>query len=174
MALTYTPGGVSDNSYCSIDLATTYFADSMREQEWLSFSQSDRERALIEATKQIENLGGSLSSPDSPKRNLFNGVPYVSTQSLHFPRTIDIDKNGAKVIPISVREAVIEQAFYLLNKKKNPNIIDADGLRKENINSISIDGVSAGFTVGRRPNGICKECWDKIKPFIKRITKTVV
>lgn len=176
MALTYTPGGTTDNSYSSIAIANAYFDGTLREQTWLSFSQNERETALISATQQIENLGGVKKSHYAG-RLLFSGTPYIYTQALHFPRTNDtysVNNVATTYIPSSVQASVIEQAYFLLNETHNPQIIDVDNMRTNGISTIGLDGVSVNLKPSRRPNGICEQAWILISPYITKLFKVTV
>lgn len=75
-----TIAGADSNCYLSLADADAYFASSIREDAWSDFTDDERERALIQATSQIERLRlrGSPSDPSTP-------------QALHFPRAGDYD-----------------------------------------------------------------------------------
>lgn len=72
--------GADSNCYLSLADADAHFAEGIREEAWEKLPDSDRERALIAATRQIERLRlrGSKSDPSTP-------------QALHFPRAGDYE-----------------------------------------------------------------------------------
>jgi len=173
--ITCTPGGETDNSYITLAGADTYFADSLRERTWLNWSQDERERALIQATGEIENLGGA-KAVDSPARPLFPGSPddLAMPQALHFPRAGDRDSTNALVIPPSVLSAVCEQAFWLLERAMNAPLVDRAQLQVEGVRQISMDGLSEAYTHSGIPLGIAPTAWVRIRPYVQQAYRTRV
>ncbi len=162
-----TPGGASDNSYVTLAQAAAYFANTLREADWVGIAPSLQERALIQATAQIEALGGPRAAQDDATRPLFSGVPYAADdQALHFPRTVDCE-GSSLYIPQAVREAVIEQAMWLLDKDANPDILDRDELQSQGVRSISIEGHSEQYGGSSRPYGICARAASMMSLYMK-------
>jgi len=172
--VTCTPGGASDNCYVTEAQANTYFGDTLRESTWEGWPATDRQRALIQATSMIENLGGPRASADNPARPLFVGYPYASTQALHFPRETDLDSDSAAYVPEAVRDAVCEQAYWLLDRKANPPIVDTQQLRDEGISQMSADGMSLTMRAAERPRDIAPAAADLIAAYrrSRRVAKT--
>jgi len=173
--ITCTPGGESDNSYIDLTDADAYFADTLREERWEGYTADDREKALIQATAMIEAQGGERLSVNSPRRRRFVGSPYdVDIQSLHFPRTIDVsnDDGVTLLVPVGVRSAVCEQAWFLLWKRDNPDLIDRADLQRQGVRSASVAGVSESYAPASVPVGIGTDAWQHIKPFIRRMWGT--
>jgi len=161
-----TPGGASDNCYVTLAQADAYFTNTLREADWAGIAPNQRERALIQATAQIEALGGPRTAQDDATRPLFSGVPYAADdQALHFPRSNDY--NSGVYIPESVQAAVIEQAMWLLDKANNPDVLDRDELQAQGVRSISIEGHSEQYAESARPYGICTLAAQLIGPFTK-------
>lgn len=73
-----TIAGADSNCYLSLADADNYFASSIREDAWTDIPDDQRERALIQATSQIERLR-------------LRGSPSCTPQALHFPRGADYD-----------------------------------------------------------------------------------
>jgi hypothetical protein len=176
--ITCTPGGSTDNSYLTLAQATAVFGSGLRASVWAEWTTMDRERALIEATSDIEGLGGSCSGVNTARRSLFPGSPYQGDrdlQALHFPRSGDLDDDATtKVIPAPIRAAVCEQAFWLLYMRDNPGLVDFRALVGEGVSSIGVDGLSASMKPTGIPAHIAPRAWDAIKPFVRRAFSTTV
>ena len=101
MALT-----VNTNSYVTRDEANAYFADRLNSDTWDEATDTDKSKALIQATQIIDQKD-------------FLGYKSVSTQALKFPRTglVDdgIDVDGSTV-PKRVKDAVCELAIWCLSE----------------------------------------------------------
>jgi len=166
-----TPGGSTDNCY------------TLRAAIWDAIPADSRERALIQATNEIETLGGVKADDLSPARNLFAGSPYATTelsgsdvvpsQALHFPRTSDVDANGDVFIPQAVRDAVCEQAYWLLEKQQKPDLVDRPGLRAQGVKSFSLDGHSETFGATGLRAGIAPAAWRLIRPYVIQTAEMV-
>lgn len=169
--LTCTPGGGSDNSYISLADADAYFANGLRAEVWEAWTSDQRTRALVEATQQIERLGGSRVSTDSANRSRFRGEPYeslLSDQCLHFPRTTDLDEGGSIIVPQGVKDAVCEQAYFLLKKQDEPDLLDRADLQRQGVKSVSVDGLSESYGATEVPDGIAGEAWEHIRQYVVR------
>lgn len=164
-----TPGGASDNCYVTLAQATTYFSLGLREETWDSYPSLLREQALIQATQDIEALGGPRVREDLTRRARFVGVPYdddASAQALHFPRTVDYDT--AVVIPDGVKRAVYEQAWWLLAQRAAGGpLIDTDDLRARGVQNVSMDGTSVSLRATSVPAGIAPAAWTHIQPYVR-------
>jgi hypothetical protein len=114
VALTYTPGGDSDNSYSELEDAETYFEDRLGSDDngnWNKTSagvvrtNADKEKALITATRRIDE-------------ETFRGSKTSSDQSLKWPRTGVFDEDGNEfdngTIPERVKQATFIVALELL------------------------------------------------------------
>jgi len=173
--ITCTPGGASDNSYVTTAQANIYFEHTLRNGDWTQYGTDDRERALIQATQRIEQLGGPPGDPDSPDRPLFSGAPYdADTQVLHFPRSTDKTDAGVLTIPKALRDAVCEQALWLLEKVNSPDLLDRQKLQEQGVASFSMDGHYETYRGTRIPQDMSPAAWDLVQPFIQRTRRTVV
>lgn len=184
MAVTYTPGGASDNCYVTEALADAYFADRTgRSAQWLTWDATERANALVEATFRLERLGGRKENLTA-QRVGFWGVPSSETQALHFPRSTDVDEDAAILVPPSLMEAVYEQAYWMLDTDEisseaggssgSGDLVDRAALQAQGVKSFSIDGLSETFEGVTTPRGIAPMVWDEMMPFLRRTQKLVV
>lgn len=177
----YTPGSATDNAYTDLDGADGYYANTLRTATWAGYSATQREQALRDATRDIEDLGGERQSVVSPRRLRFPGSPYYSAsvtgaqvQSLHFPRSCDARTISGVVtlfIPADIVAAVCEQALWLLQQQASPGLIDHAALKAAGIASFSADGVAISYGARAkftRPDGIAPQAWTKINGYIIR------
>ena len=107
---------VDTNSYISLADANTYFEDRLNSATWDEATDTDKSKALIQATQIIDQKD-------------FLGYKSVSTQALKFPRTglVDdgIDVDGS-TIPKRVKDAVCELAIWCLSEDyTEPNDMEA-------------------------------------------------
>jgi len=173
--ITCTPGGATDNCYVTLAQADAYYANTLRGTDWKQHGADAREQALIQATRRIEQLGGTPMDPDSPRRPLFAGGPYDSNvQVLHFPRTQDRTDAGVLTVPQALRDAVCEQALWLLEQRASPDLIDRRKLQEQGVATISMDGHSETYRGSRIPRDIAPAAWDLCQQFLQRTRKTVV
>lgn len=168
--ITCTPGGATDNSYLTDAQATALLANTLREYTWAQYAVAERERALIQATAEIEALGGTRLTVSYPTRRLFvGGLPRNGTsQALHFPRGEDVTTAGVAVIITAVKWAVLEQAMHLLARHHEPPLLDRQGLRDEGVTSLSVDGISESYAATEIPRGIAPAAWQHIRPYVRR------
>lgn len=169
--LTCTPGGGSDNSYVTLAQANAYFTNGLRATTWEAWTEDDRTRALIEATQQIERQGGARPSTNSANRSRFRGEPYnslLSDQCLHFPRAGDLDEGGSVVVPQGVKDAVCEQAYFLLKKQDEPDLLDRADLQRQGVKIANVDGVYEQYGSKSVPDGIAAEAWEHLQQYVVR------
>lgn len=106
-----TVGGSSANSYIDVSTADTLADERLQTAEWTAAGTDDKERALIMATRRLEQLR-------------YEGDKTDSSQALKWPRQDAVDENGDEyatdAIPALVQEQVFEVALWVLNQ-------DADG-----------------------------------------------
>jgi hypothetical protein len=171
--------------------ADAYFANTLRESAWTAWATKDREMALIQATQMIDALGGEWQRPpfgyfvvnqseydnensshgDKDRhvgRARFVGMPHLLTQNLHFPRIEDIGIDTAALVPKNVKAAVCEQAFYLLGKRDNPDLLPRTDLQSQGVKGISVDGLSESYGGTLVPDGIVLTAWTLMRPYIIR------
>ena len=103
-----TIGGTTFEIYGTRTAAINYMKARLGADAWNSASSSDKDRALVSATRKIdrENWIGDKTAP-------------APGQPLEFPRTGLIDKDGVAVgsvnVPLLVEEANYELALVLLD-----------------------------------------------------------
>jgi hypothetical protein len=113
------------NSYVTVAEADAYFADRLDSSSWSSADATDKAKALISASAQLDRMN-------------YGGVAVSTTQKLAFPRRIRyLDPvQGCYVdmseIPQRFLNAVFEQALHLLS---NEGMLSDSGT----VQSISID-----------------------------------
>lgn len=147
--------GTSGNSYATVAEADTYLADSIRAGlNWTSVSPDDKKRALLTATRLLDNQQWKGSKTDA-------------ANTLEWPRTGVTDADGAAVdentVPSGVVCGTIELAYELsqdptLETSKNTGSND----KKYVAGSVEIEffrpgGVEGTDGITRFPN-IVMEC----------------
>jgi hypothetical protein len=97
---------VGTNSYLDVTDADLYFDARLHSDNWTNAESADKEKALIHATRMIDDLfewPGDIADDD---------------QDLAWPRSGVYDSEGREidetVIPDEIKEATCEQAIYLL------------------------------------------------------------
>lgn len=85
----------TDDAYISVNTADTYFANQLNVSDWTGAVTGDKEKALIMATKAIEQLN-------------FIGVKTDSSQTFEFPR------GGDTSIPQNIQDACAELALAFI------------------------------------------------------------
>jgi len=158
-----TLAGFTSNSYVTLPFADAYFADTLDAREWLSFGREDRARALISATRKID------------EEFRYYGQPYdtVTPQALKFPRDGDYDAKGSVRVPGGIQYATCELALHLLREQKMPDLVDRERMQEQGVRKFLADGVSEQYR-----NGV----WDNfprrvkklLRPFIDTGGRTVV
>lgn len=114
MALIYTPGGASDNSYVTLAEAESYFDDRIGsndngdwEKDSAGVARTDavKSAALVTATRRLDE-------------ETFLGLKTTSGQALKWPRSGAFDEDGnefdSATIPRRVKEATYLVALELL------------------------------------------------------------
>jgi hypothetical protein len=165
--ITCTPAGATDNCYVTLVTADAYFANTLRAADWEKFSDTEQERGLIQATQAIERLGGDKATVTA-RRLRFPGEPSTSTQALHFPRAGDMSATSTYVVPQRVKEAVYEQAFYVLERWKSKPLVNREQLQEEGVLSATVDGMYETYRRTGIPHGIAPQAWTFIRPLVRR------
>lgn len=101
-----TVGGASSNSYAVVADADTYFDERLRSTAWSGEDADDKERALIMATRRIDEED-------------FEGSKDSESQALKWPRVlafVDGVELGTDAIPDIIERATYELALVLLQK----------------------------------------------------------
>ena len=90
---------VFKNSYVSLETADYYFDERLNSGRWEAAEQTDKEKALITASRKLDNLN-------------FIGVKKSAEQPMAFPR--NFSAGFPAEIPADIQEAVCEEALALL------------------------------------------------------------
>jgi hypothetical protein len=122
MAIRYSVGTSTANSYISVAAANTYFDVREQSAPWQNIT-STTEGTSTAATTRKENL--LIQATRELDRNLrFFGTKYntgivgdsANYQNLEFPRSTNLDNSGNEYILEEVKNATCEQALWLLER----------------------------------------------------------
>jgi len=130
-------------SYCTIEYANEYFAGRLHAESWGETSDADKEKALRQATKEID-------------RQLLKGRKATDTQELAFPRYPDTE------IPEAVKEACCEIALALLEKGNSQR----RKLQQEGVQSFSLGNMSETYTPGAGRGLLSQEAKELLRPWL--------
>lgn len=110
-----TVGGASANSYITRAAATTYFDERLNSGAWTSASNENKDRALIQATRRLDQED-------------WQGVKVASGQALDWPRYWATDEDGEEydsaAIPQPIKDATCELALRFLNDGTTDTLAD--------------------------------------------------
>lgn len=140
MAFDATLKGESANSYITLEGANTYFGDRLGSTTWDAATDSDKQKALIMATRYLDQLK-------------YMGERTETTQALSFPRQFLPDPDAVAVyygqtlrlredylskdlIPKRIEYATCELALRLLS---DTELLGDPGLRQ--FKEVEVDGV---------------------------------
>jgi len=130
MAIDATVNGASSDSFCTLAEANTYFTNKLYSTTWDASSTADREKALKQATRILD------------EKIAWTGTRATSTQALGWGRT-DVYYDGITVsstaIPKQIINATSEFAGHLLEKDTT---INAEG---KGLNSLSVGDITLDF-----------------------------
>jgi hypothetical protein len=127
-----TPGASNANSYPTLAEADTYFVARLFSDTWNDADESDKEAALVMATRLIDtlltphryfvppNFGGQAGFFRT--RPYWTGAAASSTQALAWPRTGMYNRNGfailSTVIPTELKQATAEFSIQLMRQDR--------------------------------------------------------
>lgn len=141
---------VGTNTYISLEDADEYFETRLYSDTWDESVDDDKSKALIMATKRIDNL-------------TLRGIKAIETQTLQMPRafyayqpnliypnnlTVFRDNNWImeREVCQNVKDAVCEEAFAILKRGDNAN--KRAELQNQGVKSYSIGNLSETFVTG--------------------------
>ena len=130
-------------SYCTIEYADEYFAGRLHAESWGETSDADKEKALQQATKEID-------------RQLLKGLKATDTQELAFPRYPDTE------VPETVKEACCEIALALLERGNSQR----RKLQQEGVQSFSLGNMSETYTPGAGRGLLSQEAKELLGPWL--------
>jgi len=111
--------------YVSLTEANEYFSNRLHVDAWSSASDADKEKALRQATKEID-------------RQLLKGRKTNPSQPLAFPRYPDAE------IPQNVKEACCEEALAILESGNSQR----RKLQQEGVQSFTLGNMSESYVAG--------------------------
>lgn len=124
-------GASNANSYVTVAQADSYFSDSFGRSLWISSSQTDREAAVITASRTLDMY------------MTWEGYQATTSQSMEWPRSGTYDKTGRSyandIIPGPVRFATFELAYFIL---ENQGI----SFEQQTVDRVKIGPVDVEFT----------------------------
>lgn len=131
MALIATPGDPAANSFETVAEADAYFQTRPGSDAWFELAPTEKEAALIQATRLI-TVG-----------ICWTGTPTTETQALPWPRTGMAARNGGLVadtaVPLDLKWATSELALALLTRDRvAENQADALGLKELQVGPIDL------------------------------------
>jgi hypothetical protein len=130
-------------SYCTIEEANEYFAGRLHAESWGETSDADKEKALRQATKEID-------------RQRLNGRKTNPSQPLAFPRYPDAE------IPQNVKEACCEEALAILERGNSQR----KKLQQEGVQSFSLGNMSETFVAGAGKGLLSQEAKELLQPWL--------
>ena len=134
---------VGENSYIDINGADEYFAGRLHAESWGETSDADKEKALKQATKEID-------------RQLLRGRKTNPEQELAFPRYPDTE------VPEAVKEACCEVALALLERGNNQR----RKLQQEGVQSFTLGNMSETYAAGAGKGLLSQEAKELLQPWL--------
>lgn len=160
MALDTTIGGASADSYVSLVEADAYFASRFGSDSWTSLSDADQEKALRQATREVD-------------RSRFIGSKWSSEQALQFPRVDTYSDDETAEIPSLVKQATCEQALWVATHAATGGRSVRQQLQSEGVTSFRVGSASETFS-GDRLEALCPEARSLLSQWITRWGRIVV
>jgi hypothetical protein len=130
-------------SYCTIEYADEYFSGRLHAERWGETSDADKEKALRQATKEID-------------RQQLRGRKVNSGQALAFPRYPDTE------VPEAVKEACCEEALALLESGNSQR----RKLQQEGVQSFTAGNISETYMPGAGKGLLSQEAKELLRPWL--------
>jgi hypothetical protein len=130
-------------SYCTIEYADEYFKNRLHAERWGETSDADKEKALRQATKEID-------------RQLLKGRKATDAQELAFPRYPDTE------VPEAVKEACCEIALALLERGNSQR----HKLQQEGVQSFTLGNMSETYAPGAGRGLLSQEAKELLRPWL--------
>ena len=143
MAIVATISGASSNSYVTMAEAEAHFAARLHSTAWDTANASDREKALLQACRQIEACRLRVDRRSWVVYSPSILSPVIEDQALAFPRFRDVTGAGVYFVPESVKQAQCEEALALLafgQEQERRSALQAGGVR-----GFAVDGLSEQY-----------------------------
>lgn len=129
MSLDATPGSASANSYLTVAEADAYHNTSLYASAWTSATTENKERALITATRILD------------EKISWVGFKATAEQALAWGRTNVVDDGydvPSTIIPLPVKNATAEFAKHLLITDSTAQP-DSKGLNRIKVGTVELD-----------------------------------
>ncbi len=174
MAIDAAVGDESSNSYVTLEEAAAYFGARLHADAWAGASESDREKALLQACRRIERSRPLVNRrpygyPTVPAESLVYDslAPSNPNQALSFPRKKDRNSSGDYAIPQPVKDAQCEEALALLALGAEQERRAA--LQAAGVTSFSVDGLSETYAAGASQHPLLSaEARALLAPYLRR------
>ena len=129
--------------YCTIEYANEYFSGRLHAESWSEADDSTKEKALKQATRQID-------------RQPLRGRKSDREQTLAFPRYPDTE------VPEAVKEACCEEALALLERGNSQR----RKLQQEGVQSFSLGNMSESYAAGAGKGLLSQEAKELLRPWL--------
>lgn len=127
---------INVNSYVSLDEANTYFSERLGADYWATLEDSQKEKALITATKKIDRLP-------------FTGYKQDPCQPLQFPRYYyNTCGNKTAIVPQQIKDAVCEEALTELQYLEANSDDVYNGALKDDYQSLKLGDAAITYGSG--------------------------
>lgn len=123
---------VGTNGYITVANATTYFSSSLRSASWAAISDSDKEKALITATRMLD-------------RQVWAGSKTSDAQALQWPRSGVTDAYGNEVSSASVPSQIIDANCELALALYTNSSVETDKNTSTNAKYIKAGSAAIAF-----------------------------
>ena len=152
-------GSSTANSYISLEEADLYFSTRLNSSEWESADTTNREKALIMATRILDTLSFSgrkwkdgspedkdyqaLQWPRFPEYNdpYMLGIPHLMTSPS--PEREWVNLHNEPIMPTALKNATCEQAYFLLRTIQG--LDKREHLKGQGLKSISYPDINETF-----------------------------
>lgn len=120
----------SSNSYVTLIEANGYFTNQLGAEAWTSADEDTRAKALVSATRILEELSYSGRVMD-----VAQVLAWPRVSQYFDPRSGRLQVTTADVVPNRVKFACYEQALHIL---QNPDILQAG----PNVENVGVSGIN--------------------------------
>jgi Putative DnaT-like ssDNA binding protein len=162
LVIVATVGGASSNSYTTLAAAETYMEGRLNGDLWDAASDDDKNRALVEATRELQVLPWA-------------GLRTDETQALAWPRQFVLNPDSPTlwyyddaVIPDRVSDACMELAFQFVNAGTTDlaALDSVTGIKRKKVDVLETEYFGPG---GARPTGLRRypRVWDRISALLE-------
>jgi len=134
---------VDSLSYVNLIEANVYFSSRLHVDVWIEAADTDKEKALIMATKAID-------------RQPLRGRKTDLSQSLAFPRYPDTEISQA------VKDACCEEALALLERGNSQR----RKLQQEGVQSFTLGNMSETYAAGAGKGLLSQEAKELLRPWL--------